>query len=420
MKKLNVKIIDSKTLELLEKGDIGDLIDLTIVNRVDTKIIEDQIKAKKDLIYQELLTKELNQAKLSAELEFKQRENDLNLKIQDLSQALKDQEDKLRLTLTNEHLKEVSNLNLKISNLTNEKNNLTLNYQNTISQLKTENEAKIIKETQNLINQINDLKLSNQEKTHDLNQKIDNLQREKSAQIKIIGEDLENWADRRFRENNLVQPDNIKWYKDNETRGGTKGDFIYEVYGTKEEVKDTLLTSAMLEMKSEDPTSSSKQNLNTILRKLDSDRNKKNLEYAILVSEIDYDNNDIQVERVQEYDKMFIVRPQYFMTLLNVITAFALKYEEILVSEAREEIKFKDINDILLEFESMKTSIIDNQLKHIHTHLETITKQNESIINASKKISESLEIIVDSHLKTLENKIKDFNIKRITRKIEQL
>lgn len=420
MKKLNVKIIDSKTLELLEKGDIGDLIDLTIVNQVDTKIIEDQIKAKKDLIYQELLTKELNQAKLSAELEFKQRENDLNLKIQDLSQALKDQEDKLKLTLTNEHLKEVSNLNLKISNLTNEKNNLTLNYQNTISQLKTENEAKIIKETQNLINQINDLKLSNQEKTHDLNQKIDNLQREKSAQIKIIGEDLENWADRRFRENNLLQPDNIKWYKDNETRGGTKGDFIYEVYGTKEEVKDTLLTSAMLEMKSEDPTSSSKQNLNTILRKLDSDRNKKNLEYAILVSEIDYDNNDIQVERVQEYDKMFIVRPQYFMTLLNVITAFALKYEEILVSEAREEIKFKDINDILLEFESMKTSIIDNQLKHIHTHLETITKQNESIINASKKISESLEIIVESHLKTLENKINDFNIKRITKKIEQL
>jgi len=420
MKKLNVKIIDSKTLELLEKGDIGDLIDLTIVNQVDTKIIEDQIKAKKDLIYQELLTKELNQAKLSAELEFKQRENDLNLKIQDLSQALKDQEDKLKLTLTNEHLKEVSNLNLKISNLTNEKNNLTLNYQNTISQLKTENEAKIIKETQNLINQINDLKLSNQEKTHDLNQKIDNLQREKSAQIKIIGEDLENWADRRFRENNLLQPDNIKWYKDNETRGGTKGDFIYEVYGTKEEVKDTLLTSAMLEMKSEDPTSSSKQNLNTILRKLDSDRNKKNLEYAILVSEIDYDNNDIQVERVKEYDKMFIVRPQYFMTLLNVITAFALKYEEILVSEAREEIKFKDINDILLEFESMKTSIIDNQLKHIHTHLETITKQNVAIRNASEKISESLEIIVESHLKTLENKIKDFNIKRITRKIEQL
>ena len=420
MKKLNVKIIDSKTLELLEKGDIGDLIDLTIVNQVDTKIIEDQIKAKKDLIYQELLTKELNQAKLSAELEFKQRENDLNLKIQDLSQALKDQEDKLKLTLTNEHLKEVSNLNLKISNLTNEKNNLTLNYQNTISQLKTENEAKIIKETQNLINQINDLKLSNQEKTHDLNQKIDNLQREKSAQIKIIGEDLENWADRRFRENNLLQPDNIKWYKDNETRGGTKGDFIYEVYGTKEEVKDTLLTSAMLEMKSEDPTSSSKQNLNTILRKLDSDRNKKNLEYAILVSEIDYDNNDIQVERVQEYDKMFIVRPQYFMTLLNVITAFALKYEEILVSEAREEIKFKDINDILLEFESMKTSIIDNQLKHIHTHLETITKQNVAIKNASDKISESLEIIVESHLKTLENKINDFNIKRITKKIEQL
>lgn len=420
MKKLNVKIIDSKTLELLEKGDIGDLIDLTIVNQVDTKIIEDQIKAKKDLIYQELLTKELNQAKLSAELEFKQRENDLNLKIQDLSQALKDQEDKLKLTLTNEHLKEVSNLNLKISNLTNEKNNLTLNYQNTISQLKTENEAKIIKETQNLINQINDLKLENLKETRDLNQKIDNLQREKSAQIKIIGEDLENWADRRFRENNLVQPDNIKWYKDNETRGGTKGDFIYEVYGTKEEVKDTLLTSAMLEMKSEDPTSSSKQNLNTILRKLDSDRNKKNLEYAILVSEIDYDNNDIQVERVQEYDKMFIVRPQYFMTLLNVITAFALKYEEILVSEAREEIKFKDINDILLEFESMKTSIIDNQLKHIHTHLETITKQNVAIKNASEKISESLEIIVESHLKTLENKINDFNIKRITRKIEQL
>lgn len=420
MKKLKVKIVDSLTLMLEEAGSIGDLIDLRNINTVDTEVILQKIKEAKDLVYEDLLNKELNQVNNNFNLKLTALENAHNLEVKNLEKALKEQETSLKLTLENQHLQQINKLELQIQNLINEKANVDNKHQLEIERLKANakvSEVEIVSKYQETLNK---LKLENQDEVFKLTTEIDNLKREKTVNVKMIGEDLERWADTKFRENNLMQPSNIKWYKDNLVVAGTKGDFIYEVYSSKEELSDTLLTSALLEMKSEDPNAKNKQNLNTILKKLDSDRNKKQLEYAILVSEIDFNNNDLQIERVLEYDKMFIVRPQYFMTLLNIITAFALKYEEILLAEAKDELKFKDITEILAEFEEMKESILNNQITHIKTHIENISKQNEAIIKASEKISDAIDKIVNSHLKALENKINDFNIKKIVNKIERL
>lgn len=420
MKKLKVKIVDSLTLMLEEAGSIGDLIDLRNINTVDTEVILQKIKEAKDLVYEDLLNKELNQVNNNFNLKLTALENAHNLEVKNLEKALKEQEASLKLTLENQHLQQINKLELQIQNLINEKANVDNKHQLEIERLKANakvSEVEIVSKYQETLNK---LKLENQDEVFKLTTEIDNLKREKTVNVKMIGEDLERWADTKFRENNLMQPSNIKWYKDNLVVAGTKGDFIYEVYSSKEELSDTLLTSALLEMKSEDPNAKNKQNLNTILKKLDSDRNKKQLEYAILVSEIDFNNNDLQIERVLEYDKMFIVRPQYFMTLLNIITAFALKYEEILLAEAKDELKFKDITEILAEFEEMKESILNNQITHIKTHIENISKQNEAIIKASEKISDAIDKIVNSHLKALENKINDFNIKKIVNKIERL
>lgn len=420
MKKLKVKIVDSLTLMLEEAGSIGDLIDLRNINTVDTEVILQKIKEAKDLVYEDLLNKELNQVNNNFNLKLTALENAHNLEVKNLEKALKEQETSLKLTLENQHLQQINKLELQIQNLINEKANVDNKHQLEIERLKANAKVSEVETISKYQETLNKLKLENQDEVFKLTTEIDNLKREKTVNVKMIGEDLERWADTKFRENNLMQPSNIKWYKDNLVVAGTKGDFIYEVYSSKEELSDTLLTSALLEMKSEDPNAKNKQNLNTILKKLDSDRNKKQLEYAILVSEIDFNNNDLQIERVLEYDKMFIVRPQYFMTLLNIITAFALKYEEILVAEAKDELKFKDITEILAEFEEMKESILNNQITHIKTHIENISKQNEAIIKASEKISEAIDKIVNSHLKALENKINDFNIKKIVNKIERI
>lgn len=465
MKNVKVEIHNNHTLKLLEDANAGDLIDLNQVTTINQEIILNKINEAKDLVYKELLSREKNTLKRELELEKENMKTVLSSEIESLKKALESKErevvSKLALEHTNElnkfkeELVKVQNINenllnnqkLLIENKSQEvKSELLLEHERKMSALNQEIERlKFTNQTllnnekttiDNLLNEhsnnltkinlehevsLNQIKTNNEILIRDLNLELDNLKREKSSlNVKLIGEDLERWADSKFNENHLIQPDNIKWYKDNESVKGGKADFIYEVYSTKKELENTLLTSVILEMKSEDPHAPTKQRLDTILKKLDSDRNNKNIEYAILVSEIDFDNSDLYIERVREYDKMFIVRPQYFMTLLNVITAFSLKYEDILLAKAKDAIKFKDSDKLLKEFDEMKIDMLDNQIKHINTHLENLRKQNETIINATNKITESLNIIIEGHMKTLINKINNFNIKKIANKIDEV
>ena len=127
---------------------------------------------------------------------------------------------------------------------------------------------------------------------------------------------------------------------------------------------------------------------------------KKNIEYAILVSELGQTtSNTLLIKKVLEYEKMYIVRPEYFLTVLNIITSFGMKYKELLVKKELERIKFKDFEDILTEFETMKAEILTNSVKHINTQLETIIRQSDNIKSANEKILEAAELIINRHLK---------------------
>ena len=67
--------------------------------------------------------------------------------------------------------------------------------------------------------------------------------------------------------------------------------------------------------------------------KLDKDRIKKGCEYALLVSELEWNSdNDVPIKKVPEYEKMYVVRPQYFITFLSIVYSFGMKYKDLLVN----------------------------------------------------------------------------------------
>ena len=272
-----------------------------------------------------------------------------------------------------------------------------------------------------LINQEKELKEHFEEIIRKQESQIEKLTYERaSLNVKTQGENLEKWCDNEFNAHNLIQNNNIVWEKANEVIKGSKPDFIYKVYATEEKLESQLLASAVLEMKAEDPTSTNRQTNKSHLAKLDRDRNNRNLEYAILVSELEWDtSNDVPIKKVLEYEKMFIVRPQFFMTLLSIITAFGLKYKDILLAKEEEKLAFKDITDILEEFEQMKAEILDNSIRHINTQLEEIMNQSNNISKANDKIQKATKLILETHLQTVINKINNFNISSIVRKIEK-
>lgn len=430
---IKTTIIDEFTLRLESDAKKGDLINIKDTVFIDTSVILKKIEDEKDKIYLE----KLNEYRTKMEAEFKvlmlEKESSLENQISLLKKDLENKENEITSKLNNKYLNELKDKDLRYfkleSNIELTKKDLELiltkKYDNELSLknqniLKLENELRLLKE-QNKLDILSHENNYNQ-KINSLSLEIDNLKRERSnLTIKRIGEDLESWCDNKVRENNLLMPDYITWAKDNDAKEGTKGDFIYKVYGNSQKDENFILTSAMLEMKSEDPNAKNQQNLNTILKKLDSDRTKKKLEYAILVSELDWhENNNVAIERVTEYEKMFIVRPPYFITLLNIITAFGLKYKDILTEQKREEIKFKDLNEINDDFNKMRDDILDITIVNINKNIDIILKESENISRANEKLVTAANTILNTHLETVKNKIKSFKIKQITKRIENL
>ena len=424
MKNIKVSGLNEHTLRLEEDGKKGDLIDLKSIIDVDTKPILEAIKNAQDKVYENEIQKAKKAFEMEKDLAISKVESELKLEINSLKEQLESNKKIVEQQVENKYISKIKELEYtnKINRKEFELNSLKQTLESEIRSIKQQMTSAL--ENKDLLkeNEIQKVKNVYEEQIRELENDIARLQRERSSlNVKAIGENLELWCDNEFQNQVLAGLSNVTWEKDNEVVKGHKADFIYKVYASEEKKENELLTSVILEMKSEDPLSENKQVMDRLLKKLDQDRKNKNIEYALMVSEIGSDANlNIPIRKVLEYEKMYIVRPEYFLTLLNIITSFGMKYKELLLAKEEERIKFKDFEDILEEFEEMKDGILNHSIKHINTHMEEILKQTTNITNANKEIIKSAEIILNTHLKTVENKIKDFRITRITNKINNL
>lgn len=168
---------------------------------------------------------------------------------------------------------------------------------------------------------------------------------------KMIGESLEQHCSIEFARVRPLFP-NAYFDKDNDVVEGTKGDFVFR----DSDAEGTEYVSIMFEMKNEADTTASKHKNEDFLKKLDEDRRKKGCEYAVLVSLLEPDSelyNGGIVDMSHRYEKMYVIRPQFFIpmiTLLSQTSRKSLEYKKALAVERSRSVDVTDFENKLLEF----------------------------------------------------------------------
>jgi len=399
---------DKKNEVLIAVNNAKDSFNKTIAEK-DNEIVELKNKIK---IENEMNTNNIELAKKESELKFKEEKEELVLKLQTLQNKIESFEEQKKIEIDN--IKK----SLELNQASKESE-----FEKTIASLKEQLKTK-------------DLEITNavMKKTEELNQKISEKDfqinkltlAKSSTQIKMLGEQLEVWCNNEYNNYSLCGFTNCSWFKDNTSVKGdddvsTKADYIFKVYATPEKKDIDLLTSVCCEMKNESPTSKTKKKNSDHYMKLDKDRIKKNCEYALLVSELEWNSdNDVPIKKVPDYEKMYVVRPQYFITFLSIVYSFGMKYKDLLLNNNLEKEKFKDSQIIIDEFEKFKEGIFTKLNKKLVEEVEKILKQSEAIKKSADTISTSAEEIKSKVIADINKRIENYNITKLVKKVNKI
>lgn len=219
---------------------------------------------------------------------------------------------------------------------------------------------------------------------------------------KMLGETLEQHCALEFEQKLRSFYPNAYFEKDNDVVGGTKGDFVFRDYA-----EDGALEyiSIMFEMKNESDTTSTKHRNEDFLKKLDEDRRKKGCEYAVLVSLLEPDNelyNSGIVDKSHRYEKMYVIRPQFFVPLITLLVStsrksldirkqlFEAQQQSIDITHFEEDIEeFKDKfgRNFRLASEKFQKAIeeIDNSIKHLQKIKDNLIGSENNLRLANDK-----------------------------------
>lgn len=237
--------------------------------------------------------------------------------------------------------------------------------------------------------------------------------------VKLIGENLEQHCQNEFNSVRAGQFPYAYFEKDNEAvtgigeEKGTKGDFIYRDYDAPE---GTEIISIMFEMKDEQDVSSSKRTIESHLDKLDKDRKKKNLEYAVLVTLLEADNelyNRGIVDVSYKYEKMYVIRPQFFLPLISLLKGANVKSLEAkrqLIALQSQNIDITNFEDKLSDFKADVSRNADLTLKQFEAAITEIDKSIDRLTKAKESLLKS-----GNNLRIANNKVQEVSIKRLTR-----
>ncbi len=258
------------------------------------------------------------------------------------------------------------------------------------------------------------LKQNYEQQIRDREETIERLKDLKAKlSTKMVGETLEQHCQNEFNAIRANAFPRAEFGKDNTvSESGSKGDYIFRDY----DENGTEIVSIMFEMKNENDTTASKHKNEHFFKELDKDRNEKKCEYAVLVSLLESDNelyNRGIVDVSYEYPKMFVIRPQFFITLIGIITNTArnaLDYK-------RELALVKNQNIDVTNFESK----LNDFKESFNLNSERATKNFNKAIEDIDKSIKFLEDTKDALLKTVKNfdvannKLEDLTVKRLTR-----
>ena len=382
MKTVKVSIQDEHTLVLQEDAAKGDVIDLATLHETD--IDQTTIKNVVNSIKKDAFNTELQKATQAIE-----REKALEAQVQ--HQELQGRLAELKAKLESSALQADTEKRLAVTEAVNkveaERNELT-------SELKSKET-----ERQLLESNLKD-KYENELRTKD---EMIAYYKDMKAKLstKMVGESLEQHCETEFNKLRATAFPNAYFEKDNDAKTGSKGDFIYR----EVDENGTEIISIMFEMKNEGDETATKKKNEDFLKELDKDRTEKKCEYAVLVTLLEADSelyNSGIVDVSHRHEKMYVVRPQFFIPIITLLRNAALnsmQYKSELALVRAQNIDVTTFEDQLDDFresfgrnyrlasEKFKTAIdsIDASIKQLQKTKENLLRSEDNLRLANNK-----------------------------------
>ena len=300
-------------------------------------------------------------------------------------------------------------IKIAVSDATNPLQNQLLELQNRVNNADTE--KSLMEKTLTEKHQI-ELKAKDQI----IQMKDDEIELRKDMKMKLstkmLGETLEQHCELQFNKLRSTAFPRAYFEKDNDASKGTKGDYIFK----ESDANDVQFISIMFEMKNEGDETKSKKKNEDFLEKLDKDRKAKGCEYAVLVSLLEADNdlyNDGIVDMSHKYDKMYVVRPQFFIPIITLLRNAALKSIEIrneLALIKSQNIEIENFENDLLDFQERFAKNYDLASRQFMEAIKRIDKSIDELQKTKEQLLKS-----GNNYRLANDKAQDLSVKKLTR-----
>lgn len=228
---------------------------------------------------------------------------------------------------------------------------------------------------------------------------------------KMIGESLEVHCETEFNRVRAMAFPMAQFGKDNDATSGSKGDYIFREF----DANGTEILSIMFEMKNENDETATKKKNEHFFKELDKDRKEKGCEYAVLVSLLENDSELYQgiTDVSYAHEKMFVVRPQFFVPMISLLRGAALnalKYKQEIATMRAQNIDITNFENELDEFRDkfgrnyrLASEKFQSAIKHIDETIKHLEKTKADLLGA------------ENNLRLANNKAEDLTVKKLTR-----
>lgn len=278
---------------------------------------------------------------------------------------------------------------------------------------------------QDLENQKNQIETQKQELLLNMNQKLKDkdemIEYYKDLKLrlstKMLGETLEKHCENQFNQLRATGFKNSYFEKDNDASSGSKGDYIFREL----DEEGNELVSIMFEMKNEADQTTTKKTNESFFKELDKDRREKKCEYAILVSLLEPESelyNGGIVDVSYRYEKMYVIRPQFFIPMITILRNSALKNAQLkkeLIEIRQQNIDVTHFEEKMMDFKDGFTKNVELASRKFQGAIDEIDKT----ISHLQKVRENL-VASDRQLHLANKKVDNLSIRSLTYKNETM
>lgn len=393
----------SKRLDLAEKEKLNavQLAEANLRNSLQAELLKkdnelNKLKAQSEIDLAEKLSKkeaEIAELKAKSEKQLLESLNKKEAEIAEMKAKIENAELDKKLTISEATKK----LEKERDELANAVKTVELEKQNVENSLKQfystelQNRDAIIKYKEEEIARVRDMKLK--------------------LSTKMLGESLEQHCEIEFNKLRATAFQNAYFEKDNDSSSGSKGDFIFR----ENDASGNEIISIMFEMKNESDQTATKKRNEDFFKELDKDRNEKKCEYAVLVSLLEADNelyNTGIVDVSHKYNKMYVVRPQFFIPIITLLRNAALnsiQYKAELALVRSQNIDITNFEEKMNKFKEGFARNYDLASRKFKDAIDGIDKT----IRELQKTKDAL-LSSENNLRLANEKTEDLTIKKLT------